>query len=262
MTNLIVLAAGLGSRLGRLTKSKPKCLIEFEGIPLLQYTIRNAEQCGITSVLIVTGHAEGQITKFISQQKSELPIRTLHNHRYANTNMVDSLIQALELNRRRTVISYGDIIYNREVLDTLLNAKNPFTIASDLGWLELWEKRMTDPLIDAESFRVDGDIVSSIGDEPLSIDDIEGQYIGLFILEQDTSEQLIDFYRSLRYRYSLAYVRNLSMTEFIMLYIQDGGTVHKIDINGGWLEFDTPNDLDVYRTFQHGLTHEFLTTRG
>lgn len=259
MTNLIVLAAGLGSRLGKITERKPKCLIEFEGIPLLEYIIHNAEQCGIKSVVIVTGHAESRIKEYISQQKCELPITTLHNHRYAETNMVYSLIQALKLNRRRAVISYSDIIYDWEVLDALLNAKNSFTIASDLEWLDLWEKRMTNPLIDAEQFKAQGDIISSIGDKPTSIDEIEGQYIGLFVLEQDISKQLIDLYASLGHRHSLKYVHNLSMTEFIMHYIHNGGEVHKVDISGGWLEFDTPNDLDVYKTFRHQLTHEFLS---
>jgi len=48
----LILAAGLGSRLGPLTKSKQKCLLPVRGKPLLDYWIRYCIQLNIDKIFI------------------------------------------------------------------------------------------------------------------------------------------------------------------------------------------------------------------
>ncbi len=55
----IILAAGLGSRLGQKTEHKPKALVEWEGAPLIDHVIQKLKAAGFTDVIInVHHHAE------------------------------------------------------------------------------------------------------------------------------------------------------------------------------------------------------------
>ena len=53
------------------------------------------------------------------------------------------------------IITYGDIVYNEEILNKLIDSKHDVVIPYDKNWYELWNRRFKDPLEDAESFIVD-----------------------------------------------------------------------------------------------------------
>ena len=73
----LLLAAGFGSRLMPLTKNKPKCLMEINGIPLLEYWLINLEKTGCESVLINTHYLSEQIDSYLKKrQKSSMIIET------------------------------------------------------------------------------------------------------------------------------------------------------------------------------------------
>ena len=65
----LLLAAGFGSRLMPLTKNKPKCLMEINGIPLLEYWLINLEKTGCESVLINTHYLSEQIDSYLKKGK-------------------------------------------------------------------------------------------------------------------------------------------------------------------------------------------------
>ena len=60
----IILAGGRGSRLGRLTDSKPKPLVEVLGKPILEHLIRNASEKGIRDYLINVGYQGHRIREY------------------------------------------------------------------------------------------------------------------------------------------------------------------------------------------------------
>lgn len=64
----IVLAAGIGSRLGELTKNTPKCLLPIAGRPLLDYWCETLACAGVTDVFINTHHHAGQVQSFIASE--------------------------------------------------------------------------------------------------------------------------------------------------------------------------------------------------
>ena len=59
--NPIILAAGLGSRLGPYTKEKPKAMLEFANQTLLGRLIKKFQNFGITDITIVTGYKSDKI---------------------------------------------------------------------------------------------------------------------------------------------------------------------------------------------------------
>ena len=61
----IILAGGRGSRLGHLTESRPKALVEVAGKPLLEYLVRNVTEAGIRNYLINTGYLGHMIQDYL-----------------------------------------------------------------------------------------------------------------------------------------------------------------------------------------------------
>ena len=84
----IVLAAGRGSRMGQLTQYAPKCLTILAGKPLIEWQIQALREAGITEIGVVRGYMAAKI--------SYPGVATFENPRWAETNMVMSLVCASE----------------------------------------------------------------------------------------------------------------------------------------------------------------------
>ena len=61
----IILAAGRGSRLNKLTSNKPKCLNLVAGKPMLEWQIAALKAGGLEEIIIVTGYKSNMLKKFI-----------------------------------------------------------------------------------------------------------------------------------------------------------------------------------------------------
>jgi choline kinase len=120
--NLIILAAGVGSRLFPLTKDKPKSLIDLgDGTTLLDRQIQNAINCDIIdTIYIVTGYRASQIEEKIEQYKSEINIVSLYNPFYETSNNLFSLWFAqFVMDGKDFLISNGDNIYKDNVYNNI-----------------------------------------------------------------------------------------------------------------------------------------------
>lgn len=168
----IILAAGEGTRLRPLTNEIPKALVSFHGRSLLDYQIETLHSCEINNIVVVCGYRGDKILR--------KDIKLIENKEYLKTNMLYSLFCAEDEMNSDLIISYGDIVYSKEILMSLIMSKAPYAITVDLLWRELWEMRMSDPLMDAESLKMnDKGYIVELGKQPESFDDIQGQYMGL-----------------------------------------------------------------------------------
>jgi choline kinase len=82
----VLLAAGLGSRLGELTASLPKALIPVGGVPLLAYAVKFAERAGARDVTVVGGYGYEQVRSEV--QARGLRVRLVQNPDYRDGNLV------------------------------------------------------------------------------------------------------------------------------------------------------------------------------
>ena len=240
----IILAAGLGTRLRPLTDDRPKCLVEIEGRSLLDRQIATLLGCGIRDLLVVAGHAAERI---------ERPgVAKIINRRFQDTNMVASLFEAEAAMSGDSdiVISYGDIVYERRVLQKLQETAGGVCVCVDRNWREYWSARMGDPLADAETLKTgsDGRLVE-LGRKPNSYDEIEGQYIGLIKFAASHVPAICALYHSLDRcaLYEGNSVDRMYMTTFIQMLIDREFDVRPVFIDGGWLEVDSLDDLALYR---------------
>ena len=222
----IILAAGRGSRMGSLTSDKPKCLLEVKGRPLIEHQLHALEMAGIKDVAIVTGYQQEALQQYGSYH--------FHNARWANTNMVYSLSCAQEwLDTYDCIVSYADIYYEKEVVEDLMVCTHPLAVAYDPNWLEVWAKRFENPLDDAETFCIDEDsFIHEIGQKPNSIEEIQGQYMGLLKL----SAQAFQFPKG---------YESLSFTEVLSTLKRP---IKAVKNSGLWWEFDSESDVDVFHS--------------
>ena len=120
--NNIILAASRGS-LGELTKEIPKTLIEVNGKSLLARQVDEFNRIGIKNITVVRGFAKEKVTL--------TNIKTRDNDMFAETNELYSLYLARDQIKENTVVSYGDIIFKRFVLNELFNEDYDITIVVD-----------------------------------------------------------------------------------------------------------------------------------
>lgn len=234
----LILAAGQGTRLRPLTDTRPKCLVEYKGKALLDYTLETLRACGITEVVAVCGYRGEMINR--------PGLRHRTNPRYQDTNMVYTLFCAEEEFDDDIIISYGDIIYRKEVLRALLACDAPICTTIDTEWEALWRNRMEDPLSDVETMKLDSQRnIRELGKKPTSLKDIEGQYMGLIKISHSALKKVREFYHSLDRNavYDGKNFENMYMTSFIQLIIDRLMAVKAVHIQGGWLEIDSVDDL-------------------
>src|SRR5579883_2907224 len=87
-THAIILAAGLGSRLGESHSRKPKGFISVGGEAIIRRSIRLLLTEGIETITLVTGH----LSRFYKELKEDFPeLQTIHNEQYARSGSMYSL---------------------------------------------------------------------------------------------------------------------------------------------------------------------------
>lgn len=233
----VILAAGRGSRMGGLTDDKPKCLVEVRGKALLDWQVQALREAGIEEIGIVTGYRRHLLI--------DRGLREFHNPRWAETNMVRSLEAAQEwLEMDTCIVSYSDIYYDTSAVRSLIDCDAQLAVTYDPKWLSLWTQRFGDPLRDAETFRLSsGGCLIEIGQKPRTVDEVEGQYMGLLRFTPE------GWAHAVRLRRSLADdgFDSMHMTGMLQMLIErESLAISAVAYSGEWGEFDSPTDLDQF----------------
>lgn len=239
----VILAAGFGSRLRPLTDNHPKCLTPLIGRPLLDRQLAVLRAEGIEDIAIVAGH--------LAEMLRRPGIEHVLNPDYERTNMVHSLFCARHLldGSRDLIMCYGDIAYEPRVLRSLLDASYEISVVVDRGWHKLWSLRMENPLSDAQSLTLGTDgRLKSLGGKARSVEEIEGQYIGLVKIQAEAQQRLCALYDGLDEvgPHGGRNKANMFMTTLIQQLLQTGFDVGPAFTQNGWLEIDSIADLEAY----------------
>jgi choline kinase len=116
---LVILVAGVGSRLRPLTDDRPKCLVEIGGKSILSRFLEQAASTeAFEEVVLITGYRQEQIADFVKgwQETHALPVRLVHNERYDETNNGYTLLCAHEWLKDGFVLTDGDLLLDSEIL--------------------------------------------------------------------------------------------------------------------------------------------------
>ena len=136
----IILAAGMGRRLGDLTKDNTKCMLKVNGICLIDRFILQLSKCNLNRLVIVVGYEGQKLIDYIGHRYDEvLKIEYIVNPIYDKTNNIYSLALAKdEMCKDDTILLESDLIFEDKMLDELIQHpdKDLALVAKCESWMD------------------------------------------------------------------------------------------------------------------------------
>lgn len=232
----LILAAGRGSRMASSTNDAPKCFTTLAGKKLIQWQIEALKIAGLDEIFAIGGYQKEKL-------KNEIKVPYV-NENWSKTNSVRTLLEAKDLlMSEECIISYSDILYHPQHIIDLINSEGDLKITYDSDWLELWSLRSNNPLTDAETFRQNKSWVSDIGGKPESLQEIQGQYMGLIYSTPKSWRAIINYLKTIS-DYS---IDKMDMTSLLSNLLNISVDIKAVAVNGKWCEVDTEKDLALYQ---------------
>jgi len=241
----IIVAAGIGSRLGELTKEFPKSLIDINGKSILERQISLFKKFGIDNIVIIRGpHRE----KFSFDD-----VKYVNDDDYENHNLLGSLMVAEDELNEDVIISYGDIIFDETVLEQTLAFSGNAGLAIDYNWEKNYSEKSKELLGKVSVVTIENNSISNIGYYE-NIDknpgSILGEFIGIMKLSPQSANYFVTKYNELKRNHDGKFHDSPSInfaiiTDMINELLQHGIKFTPIKISGKWYEIDTPEDLEA-----------------
>jgi choline kinase len=232
----IILAAGIGKRLGATAAQQPKCLLEFGGRTLLEHHLSALAACGVDHAHVVTGFRAELIAAALADHHYTISVEVLLNTRYEEGSIV-SLHSAESVLRsgQNVLIMDADVLYPHDLLRRLVNSAHSNCCLLD---------RDFEPGDEPVKLCVrDSRIVEFR--KQLNPDlrfDYNGESVGFFKFGPQLAARLADI--------TSAYVNNGRSAEpheeaIRDLILEQPEAVGIEDISGlAWIEIDFPADID------------------
>lgn len=121
----IILAAGLGSRLGELTKECTKCMVKINGITLIERMLRQLDRYGMDRIIIVTGYKGDILKDYVQNLRINTTVVFVDNSDYRHTNNIYSLWLTREfLEEMDSLVLESDMIFEDRVIEKMLAVDN------------------------------------------------------------------------------------------------------------------------------------------
>jgi len=241
----IIVAAGPGSRLNPFTNDRPKCLLDVGGQTILERTLQALRENGIENIAVVRGYQSHLI---------DYPdVTYCHNPDFRKNNILRSLFYAEDEMDDAFIFSYSDILYSSEIVARLIDSEADVALTVDVSWTQTYEGRDLHPVSEAELVKVENGRVVRIGKGVVSPEEAYGEFIGLAKFTKAGAEAMKAAYHRAAKEYPTspfqcaASLEKAYMTDMIQELVNSGMLVQSIDIEGGWMEIDTPQDLERAR---------------
>jgi histidinol-phosphate/aromatic aminotransferase/cobyric acid decarboxylase-like protein/choline kinase len=133
----IILAAGMGKRLKSLTRDNTKCMVQVNGVTMIDRMLHQIERQHLSRIVIVVGYEGQKLMDYIASLDIRTPIIYVNNPIYDKTNNIYSLALAKEyLRQEDTLLFESDIIFEDAVLDALV--KDPRDTLALVDKYESW----------------------------------------------------------------------------------------------------------------------------
>lgn len=231
----IVLAAGRGDELGELVKDRPKAMVPIGGKPILDHILDSYRSANVRDLIVVRGFAKDTV----DVQGASF----VDNDAYATTGELASLAAAESSLDGPCVISYGDVLFKKYVLDEVLETQGDFVVAVDsMPADSKRNRRKADWAVCSEPHarktlfsNVLLEDVTTNGQAPR----ITGEWTGIFKVSADGAKVVREILRTLPER-DLA---TATIPDLLRRLVEEGREVHVVYTRGGWLDVDTLDDV-------------------
>jgi choline kinase len=241
----IVIAAGVGSRMGSLTDNAPKCMLPINSRPLLHYTMDYLRAAGCNEIVVIVGY---------KADKVDAPGSTIvSNDDYANNNILHSLMSAAPYLDGPVMCSYSDIWVEPDIHKILADTEGDIALAVDGDWLPYYEGRKDHPVDEAENVYFDNARKARQVGKHLHPDNAEslicGEFLGLWRMSAAGTRLLRETFEELDSRLDTeepfqraAVWRKAYITDIVQELIDRGVDIDCAVIERGWAELDTVED--------------------
>lgn len=239
----IILAAGMGKRLGELTRDNTKCMVSVNGIRLIDRMLTQLSALSLNRVVIVVGYEGDKLMSHIGNRyDGRLNIEYIHNPIYDKTNNIYSLgLASRQMQEDDTLLLESDLIFDSAMLDLILG--HPYPNLALVAKYETW--------MDGTMVRIseDNDIVSFIPKKAFNYADA-GQYYKTCNIYKFSREFSCSQYVPFLEAYSKAMGNNEYYEQVLrVLTALDRSDLKALPITAEkWYEIDDVQDLDIAET--------------
>ena len=238
----IILAAGMGRRLGELTKNNTKCMVEVNGVKLIDRVLTYLSHLDLKRIVIVVGYQAKNLKDYVDSQYHNLNIEYVDNPIYDKTNNIYSLALAKDkFKEDDTLLLESDLIYEESMLRLLVDNQQP-----DLALVAKYEKWMDGTMVTIDDER---NILNFISKKEFKQTEVDKYYKTVNIYKFSKS-YINNQYLPLLEAYCQMKGNNEYYEEVLrVLTMIDKSSLKALPIGDEkWYEIDDIQDLDIAET--------------
>lgn len=239
----IILAAGMGRRLGELTKNNTKCMVEVNGVRLIDRLLNQLTQFSLNRIILVIGYAGENLKNYLGNKRNDISLEYIENPIYNQTNNIYSLALAKdELIKDDTLLIESDLIYDTTIFKRIIEDERP-----NLAAVAKYESWMDGTVVLLDN---DENISSFIPKSAFNFNDTDQYYktANVYKFSKDFSkEKYIPFLEA----YSKALGNNEyyeSVLRVLAMLDKTGLKALPLKEDEKWYEIDDVQDLDIAET--------------
>ncbi|MDV3108774.1 aminotransferase class I/II-fold pyridoxal phosphate-dependent enzyme [Bacteroides fragilis] len=238
----IILAAGMGKRLGDLTKDNTKCMVKVNGVPLIDRLLTQLSRFSLVKVIIVIGYEGKKLRDYIGQEYKGLAIEYIENSIYNTTNNIYSLSLAKQqLQEDDTLLIESDLIFEDSLFDMILNSPDP-----NVALVDKYETWMDGTMVHLDE---ENNIVNFVPKKTFKYSDVSSYYktVNVYKFSKEFSRsKYVPFLEA----YSIAWGNNEYYEQVLrVITLLDNTDLKALPLTGEkWYEIDDVQDLDIAET--------------
>jgi histidinol-phosphate/aromatic aminotransferase/cobyric acid decarboxylase-like protein/GTP:adenosylcobinamide-phosphate guanylyltransferase len=252
----IILAAGMGKRLGEYTKNNTKCMVEVNGVKLIDRVINQLAKLNLNRLVLVVGYEGQKLKDYIGHRYDNvLKIEYVDNPIYDKTNNIYSLALAKDkLCEDDTLLLESDLIFEDSMLQMLVDDPYP-----NLALVAKYESWMDGTVVKINEFN---EIVNFVPKEAFDWSEADSYYKTVNIYKFSR-----DFSRDVYVPFLEAFTKVMGNNQYYEQVLRVITHLHQADLHAKpinptqkWYEIDDVQDLDIASTiFSDGVTkyHEY-----
>ncbi len=251
----IILAAGMGKRLGELTKGHTKCMIEVGGETLISRLLHQLDQYHLSRVVMVVGYKAKELREYLQTLDITTPLEFVENTVYDKTNNIYSLYMAKDwLEKEDTLLFESDIIMENAVIEKMLNDSYP-----SLALVDKFESWMDGTVV---TIGEENRIRRFIPNSQFRYDEIPTYYKTVNVYKFSR-----EFSQSMYVPFLEAYCKALGKNEYYeqvlrVINMLDNSGMKALPLSGEqWYEIDDIQDLDIAESIFTDKQYDLLCSR-
>lgn len=235
----LMLAAGMGKRLGKYTQGNTKCMLEVAGETLIERAVNALKSAGIHRLIMVVGYKSENLKNFIKQKIKDMEIIFIDNDNYDKSNNIYSLYLAKDwLEKDDTIMLESDLIFEDRMIQELVANKN-----KDVALVAKYEQWMDGTVVTIDS---KNRITEFIEKKDFRFDRIDEYYktVNIYKLSKEFSKnQYIPFLEAYMKAYGINEYYELALKAIAHL---SRSTLKALPIGDiKWYEIDDAQDYDI-----------------